>query len=62
MDDRGNIGVQQDEPVVHVRRGRLVGEAGGVQGAEQPVAAAVSGEHATGAVRPMRRGRESDDV
>ena len=62
MDDSGNVGVLQDESVVHVRHGRLVGEAGGVQDTEQPVTAAVSGEHATGAVRPMRRGCESDDV
>ena len=41
---------------------RLVGEAGAVQGGVEPVARAVAGEHAPGAVGPVGGGREPDDA
>ena len=48
------------EPVVERRRRRLVREAGPVHRPEQPVAAAVAGEHPAGAVRAVRGRRQTE--
>ncbi len=52
---RGDPGVGQLESVVDRRRLGLVGEPGLVHRPEQPVAAAVAGEHAPCAIRSVRR-------
>ena len=41
--------------------GGLVGEAGLVKGAVEPLAAAIAGEHPAGAVGSVRRRRQADD-
>ena len=45
--------VVQLQPVVSAHRVRLVGQSGAMQSAEQPVTAAVAGEHAARPVRPV---------
>ena len=54
-------GVVQPQAVVAVHRRRLVGEARAVHGGEQPVARAVAGEHAPGAVAAVGGGRQAED-
>src|SRR5690606_19154201 len=51
----------QFETVSDVGGGRLVGESDPMQGGEEEVTGTVTGEHATGAVGPVRRGRQTDD-
>ena len=58
---RGDVDVVEAQPVVGRDRGRLVRQAGPVQRRIEPVAAAVAGEHPAGAVRAVRRGRQTDD-
>ena len=59
---RGHPRVCQCEAVVDGHRPGLVGEAGPEHRPEQPVAAAVTGEHATRPVRPMSgRGQPEHD-
>ena len=53
--------VVQPRPSSRRDRRRLVGEARAVHRGEQPVARAVAGEHAPGAVAAVRRGRQAED-
>ena len=48
------------EAVVGAHRVGLIGQSGTMEGSEQPVAAAVTGEDAAGAVRPVRRWGQAD--
>ena len=60
-DGGGDVGVDQPQAVVAAHRGRLVGEAGPVKRRVEPVAGAVAGEHAAGAVGAVGGGGEADD-
>ena len=57
-DDPGAV---SRRPSSRLHRRRLVGEARAVHGGEQPVARAVAGEHAAGAVAAVGRGRQAED-
>src|SRR2546425_4156368 len=57
----GDAAVPQDQPIVPRHGGRAIREARVVQGAIQPVPAAVPGEHPPGAVPTMGRGGEPHD-
>jgi len=57
----GDVAVAEREAVVPGDRARLVREPETVQRLVQPAAARVTREHAAGAVRAVRRGREPDD-
>ena len=59
--DRGDPGVAESQPVVARDRRRLVREPGAVERRVEPVAGAIAGEHAAGAVRAVRRRRQADD-
>jgi len=60
--DRGrDVAVDQAHPVVLRNRLGLAGEAEPVQGAVEPIAAAVSGEHPSRAVATVRRRCETHD-
>jgi len=60
--DRGrDVAVHQAHPVVPRNRLGLAGEAEPVQGAVEPVATAVSGEHPSSAVATVRRWCEAHD-
>src|SRR6266498_3224241 len=61
LDRRGDVAVPQLQPVVAGDRGGLVGEAGAPQRGEQPVAGAVAGEDAAGAVAAVGGGRQAED-
>ena len=52
---------REAQPVVAVLGARPVRVPGPVQGGEQPVAGAVAGEDAAGAVGAVRGGRQPDD-
>src|SRR5262245_61924685 len=49
-DAGGDVGVDQAQAIVAVLARGLVGEAGAVEGAEEPVAGAVAGEDSAGTV------------
>src|SRR5581483_8073957 len=51
----------QSQAVIRVYALRLRGEADGVERAIEKISGAVAGEHAAGAISPMRRGSEPDD-
>src|SRR6266511_2127282 len=61
LDRRGDVAVPQLQPVVAGDRGGLVGEAGAPQRGEQPVAGAVAGKDAAGAVAAVGGGRQAED-
>src|SRR6266571_579709 len=58
---RGHVAIGECEAVLPGERARLVREPETVQRLVQPAAARVAREHAAGAVRAVRRGREPDD-
>ena len=58
---RRDVAVAELEAVVTRTGVGPVGESEAVQRRVEPVAARVAREHAAGAVRPVRRGREADD-
>jgi hypothetical protein len=53
-----HVCVSKSEAIVAVRRTRLIGEAGAMQGLVEKIARAIAGEHASGAICSMRRGRK----
>src|SRR5579871_20665 len=55
----GDVAIRQTQAVVAVARCGLIGEAGTIQRGEQPVAGAVAGEDAAGAITAVRRGSET---
>lgn len=61
MTDSGNHTVDQLQPVVAIDRIWLVGEAAVVERPELPIAAAISGKHPPGSIRPMRGWGEPHD-
>ena len=60
-DAGADVAIGQAQAVATAGGGRLVGEAGAVQGGEEPVAGAVAGEDAAGAVAAVRRRCQADD-
>ena len=58
---RGDPDVRQGHPVVASDAGRPICETGPVQCGVEEVARGVPGEHAAGAVRAVRAGREADE-
>ena len=61
MHRRGDITVGEFKTVAAMIGVGLIGEAGLVQRAVKPVAAAVAGKHPTGAIAAMSRRRQTDD-
>src|SRR5215218_9497273 len=62
LDRGGDVAAAEGEAVVAGHRGRLVGEDGAVEAGEQPVAGAVAGEDAAGAVAAVGgRGQAEDE-
>jgi len=59
-DRRGDVGVAQPQAVAGVDGRRLVGEPRVVERVEEPVAAAIAGEHAAGSVAAVGRRRQPD--
>src|SRR2546423_15529745 len=60
-DAGGDVGAVQVQTIVSAHAGGLIGEASAVQGAEEPVAGAVTGENAAGTVTAVCCRRQSDD-
>lgn len=56
-----NVCVAKCEAVVALHRCRLAGEAGAIQRAIEKIARTIAGEHASGAIRAVRGGREAED-
>jgi hypothetical protein len=61
MNRGGDVAIAQLKPVIAMIRIRLIGKAGCMKRAVKPIAAAVAGEHAPGAISAVRRRRKSDD-
>jgi hypothetical protein len=57
----GNITVRELETVAPMHRLRLIGKSRRVKGSVQPVAAAVTREHSSGPIPPMRCRRQPHD-
>src|SRR5262249_18764170 len=60
-DDGGDVGVFEAQAVVGPLPGRLVGEPGAVERRVEPLAGAVAGEHAPGAVGAVGGGADAQD-
>lgn len=58
---RGYIGVLEAQSIVTANGGGLVGEAGGVQCAIQPLSRTVAGKHPSGTIRPVGGRSKPDD-
>ena|SRR6516225_9334751 len=54
MNDGRDVAIGQDQAIIPIRRGRLVGKAKFVQRSIEPVSAAIARENPPGAVSPMR--------
>ncbi len=58
---RGDVRAVQTQTVIDRDTGGLIGEAGPPQGCVQEVATAIAGEHAAGAIRPVRGRRQAHE-
>jgi hypothetical protein len=58
---RGQVNILQSEPVFAIRGSRLIGKPSAKQRLVQKICGAISGEHSSGAIAAMRRGRESQN-
>src|SRR6185437_5938716 len=59
VDASGDVTVSQTEAIVAMRGSGLIGEASAMQGGKQPIAGAIAGEDAAGAIAAMRRRSEA---
>src|SRR5579862_6257125 len=55
-DASGDVAIAQCQPIVLMSRSRLVGKAGAIEGRVKPVAGAIAGKYAPGAVAAMSSG------
>ena len=62
MDGRRDVRILQDEPVVDMRRGRLVGKSVGMQCAENPIPTAVTSKHPACPVSAVGGWRKTDNI